>query len=213
MNQLCTDNIINCGLTVFSPVMPELTLVLTGDINSTEIGPENLLFEHEEQTNVEQFSSKLHDLCGRHISVINMLGLPDVDKIPLIQTVHAFILLLPNGLQSSHYTAGMQWLEKTFGEGHKSYVMTVVTHKSDENCETTLADLKALTGTFSEKRNHTCTRTMMDEKEIIELLEKIDVMVSENNPPCYSRQMSDEDQKEQHDHKSLKDGRTRTGTI
>ena len=77
--------------------MPKLKLVLIGDTNSIEIGSNNILIDHDKQTNMEQFSSKLYDLCGQHICVINMLGLPNADEIPSIQAVHAFILLLPNG--------------------------------------------------------------------------------------------------------------------
>ena len=194
--------------------MSELTLVFTGDTNSIEIGEKNLLLNHDEHRNVQQFASKLYDLCGRHISVINMLGLPDVDKIPLIQRVHAFILLVPNGLHSSHYSAGMKWLEKAFGNRHTSYVMTVVTHKSDEKCERAHADLKA-NDSFSEKRFHTCSRTMMDEIEVIELLEKIDIMVSENNPPCYIRKQSEEheEQEEQLKHKPPKGVKTGKNSV
>ncbi|KAM6905375.1 uncharacterized protein FYW49_015397 [Xenentodon cancila] len=178
--------------------MSELTLVLIGETNSVEIGPKNFLLDCDKQTNEEQFSFRLYDLCGRHISVINMLGLPSVDETPSIETVHAFILLFPNDLHSSFYRAGMQWLEKTFGKQHTDNVITVVTHQSDETCEHALTELK-VHDSFCEKRYHTCTRTMMDEKEIIELLEKVDVMVSENNPPYSSGHMSEEaeDQKEE----------------
>ncbi|KAM4530866.1 interferon-induced very large GTPase 1-like isoform 2-T2 [Odontesthes bonariensis] len=192
-------------------VMPELKLVLIGDTNSIEIGSKNILIDHDKQTNMEQFSSKLYDLCGQHICVINMLGLPNADQIPSIQAVHAFILLLPNGLHSSQYRSGIQWLEKGFGKRNLSYVMTVVTHKSDESCESALADLKA-ESSFSEKRYHTCTRCMMDENQIISLLEKIDVMVSENNPQCYNRQIFEnvEEQKEQLDPENHKEERVTT---
>ncbi|KAM7372335.1 hypothetical protein PAMP_009512 [Pampus punctatissimus] len=44
-------------------LIPELTLVLVGDTNSIEFGSKNILFDHDEQTNAEQFSSKLYDLC------------------------------------------------------------------------------------------------------------------------------------------------------
>ncbi|KAM4530990.1 interferon-induced very large GTPase 1-like isoform 2-T3 [Odontesthes bonariensis] len=191
--------------------MPKLKLVLIGDTNSIEIGSKNILIDHDKQTNMEQFSSKLYDLCGQHICVINMLGLPNADQIPSIQAVHAFILLLPNGLHSSQYRSGIQWLEKGFGKGNLSYVMTVVTHKSDESCESALADLKA-ESSFSEKRYHTCTRRMVDENEIIALLEKIDVMVSENNPQCYNRQIFEnlEEQKELLDPQNHKEERVTT---
>ncbi|XP_072224416.1 interferon-induced very large GTPase 1-like isoform X2 [Leuresthes tenuis] len=191
--------------------MPKLKLVLIGDTNSIEIGSKNILIDHDKQTNMEQFSSKLYDLCGQHICVINMLGLPNADEIPSIQAVHAFILLLPNGLHSSQYRSGIQWLEKVFGKGNLSYVMIVVTHKSDESCESALADLKA-DSSFSEKRYHTCTRSMMDENQIIALLEKIHVMVSENNPQCYNGQIFEnvEEQKEHLDPKKHKEERVTT---
>ncbi|XP_053194821.1 uncharacterized protein LOC128379203 [Scomber japonicus] len=176
---------------------PELTLVLVGETNSIEIGSKNIFFDHDEQTNVEQFSSKLYDLCGRYISVINMLGLQSIDKVPLNRGIHAFLLLLPNGLHSSQYSSGVQWLEKAFGKESLAYLMTVVTHKSDESCESAVTDLKA-NSSFTEKRYHTCKNSMMDENEIIALLEKIDVMVSENDPHCYSGLMCD-------DTKELKD--------
>ncbi|XP_071330428.1 interferon-induced very large GTPase 1-like isoform X2 [Trachinotus anak] len=164
-------------------LLPELTLVLIGDTNSIEVGSKNILLDHDEQT--QQFSSSLYDLCGRHISVINMLGQQHTDKFPLNQGVHAFLLLLPNGLQNSHYSSGVQWLEKTFGKESLAYLMTVVTHGSDEECDRALTDLKA-NSSFVEKRFHTCTKSMRDEKEIIALLGKVDDMVSKNDPHCYN---------------------------
>ncbi|XP_005755199.1 GTPase IMAP family member 8-like, partial [Pundamilia nyererei] len=177
--------------------LPELTIVLLGDTNSMEIGPNNILLDHKEKSNVDQFSSKLYDMCGRQISVINMIGLQNVAKIPSDQAFHVFLLLVPYGLHCSHYSSGIQWLEKTFGEGFLPYVMTVVTHEPGEKCESALADLKANSG-LTEKRFHTCTKNMTDEDEIIALLEKIDIMVSENNPHCYSGLMCDEDKDEDH---------------
>ncbi|XP_017272291.1 interferon-induced very large GTPase 1-like [Kryptolebias marmoratus] len=179
-------------------VTPELTLILIGDSNSIQIGSKNILLDHDKETNLEQFSSRLYDLCGRQISIINLLGFPEIDKIPLIQEAHAFILLLPNGLHVSQYNYGMKWLETVFGKEKIPYVMTVVTHESDENCESAFADLNAF-GSISEKRYHTCTRSMMDGNEITDLLVKIQVMVSEN-----------EDQKTQQVHESYEE-KVKTG--
>ncbi len=187
--------------------MPELTLALIGNTNSIEIGSKNILLDHDEQTNLENFSFKLYDLCGRHISVINMLGLQNTDTFPLNKSIHAFLLLLPNGLHNSHYSAGVQWLEKAFGKASLDYLMTVVTHEPDETCESTLTELRA-NSTFAENRYHTCTRSVMDEKEIIDLLEKIDVMVCENDPHCYSKLMCDENKEQKNlDHQTNKDER------
>ncbi|KAK2894132.1 interferon-induced very large GTPase 1-like isoform X4 [Channa argus] len=177
-------------------VIPELTLVLIGDTNSIELGSNNILLDYDAQTS--QFSLKLYDLCGRYISVINLLGLKSPEKFPVNQGIHAFLLLLPNALHNNHYSSGLQWLEKAFGKRSLSYVLTVVTHKSDENCESALTDLKA-NSSFTEKRYHTCTRSMTDGSEIIALLEKIDVMVSENDPHCYSGLMSDETKEQEED--------------
>ncbi|KAL3972856.1 ubiquitin-conjugating enzyme E2 H [Sarotherodon galilaeus] len=178
-------------------VAPDLTLVLIGDPASIEIGPKNILLDHEDQTNVEQFSSNLYNLCGRHICVINMLGL-QTKKIHLNQGVHVFLLLLPNTLHSSQYSSGVQWLEKVFGRGALSYLITVVTHEPGETCESALKELKTNTD-FNEKWCHTCNRSLMDEEEVANLLEKINIMVSENDPQSYSALMCAED-KEQEGH-------------
>ncbi|XP_023287419.1 uncharacterized protein LOC111673785 [Seriola lalandi dorsalis] len=192
-------------------LMPELTLVLTGDTNSIEVGSNNILLDHDDQTHDEQFSSKLYDLCGRHICVINMLDQPNTNKhkFPLNQGIHAFLLLLPNGLHSSHYSSGVQWLEEAFGKESLSYLMTVVTHDSDEECDGALTDLKACSS-FVEERYHTCTKSMRDEHEITALLEKIDVMVSDNDPHCYSGPTcgDSKEQEEDLDHKSHEEEKT-----
>ncbi|XP_034749086.1 interferon-induced very large GTPase 1-like isoform X3 [Etheostoma cragini] len=189
-------------------VIPKLTLVLIGDQNSIEIGSENILLDHDGQTNVEQFSTRLYDLCGRHISVINMLGLQNVDTFSLNQKIHAFLFLLTNGLHNNHYSSGLQWLEKAFGKGSLDYVMTVVTHKSGETCESALTDLRA-NSSLVEKRFHTCTRSMMDEREILALLEKIDIMVSENDHHCYNGVICDE-KEEQKENKEQLDNKEET---
>ncbi|MEQ2296905.1 hypothetical protein AMECASPLE_029244, partial [Ameca splendens] len=160
-------------------VTPELTLVLIGNKDCIEIGSKNILLDHDKEIHEKEFSSRLYDLFARQISVINMLGFPSIETVPVIKDNHAFILLISNGLHDSQYTSGMQWLERKFGKEHSSYVMTVVTHDSDDICESALQDLKAKSS-FSEKRYHTCTRSMMDENEIIALLKKIDDLVSEN---------------------------------
>ncbi|XP_044186184.1 interferon-induced very large GTPase 1-like isoform X2 [Thunnus albacares] len=178
------------------------TLVLVGDTNSIEIGSNNLLLDHDVQTNEEQFSHKLYDLFGRRIYVINMLGLQNIDKFPLKRGIHAFLLLLQNGLHISQYSSGVQWLEKTFGKGSLPYLLTVVTHKTDEKCESALTELEANSG---EKRYLTCNNSMMDVNDIIALFKNIDDLVSENDPHCYSGLMCDD--KDQLDPKSQEEER------
>lgn len=151
-------------------VTPPLTLVLIGNKNSIDIGSKNILLDHDQEIHVKE--SRLYDLFGDQIILINMLGFPSIDTIPEIPEDCAFILLVSNDQQENQYTSGMQWLEETLGKEHSSYVMTVVTHDdSEEICENELQKLKAKSG-FSEKRYHTCTRSMKDENEILDLLEK-----------------------------------------
>ncbi|XP_076739106.1 interferon-induced very large GTPase 1-like [Maylandia zebra] len=132
-----------------------------------------------------------------------MLGLENLEEFPVNQGNHAFLLLLPYGLHNSHYSSRVQQLERAFGKRSLLNVMTVVTHGPGEKCESALADLKAHSG-FNEKRFHTCTRCMTDANDIIDLLEKIDVMVSENN--CCSER---EEQREHLDCKCDKEIRIR----
>ena len=180
----------------FVSVMDKLTLVLIGEINSIEFGSKNILLDNDKQENREQFSNKLYDLCGRHILVINMLDRQNIESVPVHERIHASLLLIPYGHHNHHYSSGLEWLEKTFGKESLSSVITVLTHESDENCESALTELKA-NSTFDEKRYHTCRRHMGDEMEIINLLKKIDDMVTENDL-YYTRAMCDE-QKEQSD--------------
>ncbi|TWW69499.1 Interferon-induced very large GTPase 1 [Takifugu flavidus] len=149
-------------------------------------GSQNILFDHDKQANVEQISKGLYDLCGRHISVINLLGHQNSETCQLNKGVHAFILLVSNSHHESSYRAGRQWLEKAFGEESLPYLLTVVTHESDEQCKSALTNLKR-DDSFNDKRYHTCKKGMTDQREMLALLEKVDVMVQENNPSCYTR--------------------------
>lgn len=164
----------------------ELTLVLVGDINSIETGSLNILLNLEVQRNTEQISERLYGLCGRHISVVNLLGQPNTDSFHFHQDVHAFLLLVANGCHESSHRAGLEWFQKAFGEESLPYLMTVVTHEPEDECERALTDLKR-DSRFNDSRFVTCRKSMSDEGEMVALLEKIDVMVRENNPSCYTR--------------------------
>ncbi|XP_054916121.1 interferon-induced very large GTPase 1-like [Poeciliopsis prolifica] len=160
----------------------DLIIVLFGDTSSIESGTKNILINQDEHT---EFSSKLYDLCGRRISVINLIGLRDINEITLNKKINAFLLLISYGPHVSQYISGLQWLEKTFGRAAIYYLMTVVTHNSGEKCEDIFKDLKVC-DSFIEKRYHTCTRTMSVPEEIADLLIKVQTMVSNNNPPCFT---------------------------
>ncbi|KAM9844026.1 interferon-induced very large GTPase 1-like isoform 2-T2 [Aulostomus maculatus] len=190
------------GATESKRLTPELRLVLVGDRNAIQTGSRNFLVDHDNQRNDEEFSSKLYDLCGRHISVIDMLGLQNPNEFPFNCGIHAFLLLVPSGLLENHYSEGVQWLEKVFGKESLAYLMTVVTYKSDEEREGVVTELEAVSA-LAENRYHKCKHSMMDENEVTDLLRKIDVMVSENDPHCYT---CEEGKREgPPDHKSLEE--------
>ncbi|XP_054892120.1 interferon-induced very large GTPase 1-like [Poeciliopsis prolifica] len=171
-----TENI--SGSSPRNEVTPPLTLVLIGKKNSIDIGSKNILLDHDQEIHVKE--SRLYDLFGDQIILINLLGFPSIDTIPEIPEHRAFILLISNDQHENQYTSGLQWLENTLGKENSSNVMTVVTlDDSEEMNENELQNLKAKSS-FSEKRYHTCRRSMMDENEIITLVEKIKDMVSEN---------------------------------
>lgn len=173
-------------------MLPELTFALIGEISAIDVGPSNLLLDKK----VSEYSEELYNLSGRVISVTNMLGLQSIESLHLTDTIHSFLLLIPYSPNFSHYhRLGLQWLEKNFGEDSLKYLMTVVTYKSDEKCENALTDLN-VGGPFEEKRYHQCLRSMSNAGEILELLEKIDGMASENDHSCYRGSMKDKDKEQ-----------------
>ncbi|XP_072298381.1 interferon-induced very large GTPase 1-like [Eucyclogobius newberryi] len=164
-------------------VPPELTLVIFGDPDAVEPGPNLLLGPDKEH---EPFSSMLYDLCGRVIQVFDFLGLKNTDHFPSDKGIDAFLLLLPHGHSVSQYEASVHWLKTSFGEGALNYLITVETLESKEQCEGAMADLKDLSH-FSVKRCHVCSKNLRDAGEIFSLMEKIGIMVSENDSKCYRR--------------------------
>lgn len=132
-----------------------------------------------------EFLEELYNLCGRVITVANMLGLQNIESFHFTDKIHAFLLLIPYGPTARHsQSLGLQWLENNFGTESLNFLMTVVTYKQDEKCQNMLTDLKVSEG-FEEKRYQTCLKSVTDPGEILELLEKIDVMATENNHSCY----------------------------
>lgn len=162
------------------------------------MGSNNLLRDN----NQGDFSPQLYDLLSRLYSVIDMLDFPNTESTQLHDGIHAFLLLLPNGLHVQHYNSGLEWLEKTFGKESLDFLITIVTHKSNEQCENSITDLNDVEG-FDEKRCHTCSRSMADVDDIVELLDKINSLVSDNNHSCFGgiTIMHNEDQ-EQNNKKS-----------
>lgn len=81
-----------------APPPKRLRLALIGAREATDLGSNNLLLDN----NLEDFSPQLYNLCGRHYSVTDMLDFPNTDSIQLKDGIHAFLLLVPNGLHVKH---------------------------------------------------------------------------------------------------------------
>ncbi|XP_021413699.2 interferon-induced very large GTPase 1 isoform X1 [Oncorhynchus mykiss] len=189
---------------------PVLTIALIGGTDSMEIESGNLLLGQDDLPAAElsQIAPRMYDLSGRCVSVINMLGLQSSELTqenhigPLVhkQGINAVLLLLPLGQHIDEFKMGVGWLERMLGEGALAFTIIVFTHKNDQDFglgdlkdNNDLMDLTEMCG----NRYLTCKKSMNDPTEISTLLEQIDLMVSENDPCCYTGEMYDEEIRKQ----------------
>ncbi|XP_067089390.1 interferon-induced very large GTPase 1-like isoform X1 [Osmerus mordax] len=194
---------------------PKLTVVLIGDTDSVEMDSQNLLLTHDRQLSLmaaagcSQIALRLYDLCGRHVSIINMLGLQTTEQVDQVslehylgqvaheQGIHAFLLLSTLGQHIDSLRREAQWLQRKLGEKSLAFVIPVFTCDNQQDYSNVLrelrahSDLKHLIDTCRD-RYHTCKRGMDDPLEMLSLLDKINLMVSETPPGCYSGEMFDE---------------------
>ncbi|XP_076866542.1 interferon-induced very large GTPase 1-like [Brachyhypopomus gauderio] len=187
--------------------MPDLTIVLFGNTSAVLFGDQNILLGQEpaplEKEDFSLTAPKSRMVSGRNISVINILGLQEdelyldtVDKTTgqLVKEneIHAFIFILCQLTDADKL--GLEWLQSSFGEGVLPYVMILFTYEREEDRDTIIDDLKnnSVLEELLKKcgdRYHTCSKSMNNQSEMRTLLEKIDHLVSENNPHCYTAEM------------------------
>ncbi|XP_029491932.2 GTPase IMAP family member 4-like isoform X2 [Oncorhynchus nerka] len=189
---------------------PVLTIALIGGTDSMEIESGNLLLGQDDLPAAElsQIAPRMYDLSGRCVSVINMLGLQSSELAqenhigPLVhkQGINAVLLLLPLGQHIDEFQMRVGWLERMLGERALAFTIIVFTHKNDQDFglgdlkdNNDLMDLIEMCG----HRYLTCKKSMNDPTEISTLLEQIDLMVSENDPCCYTGEMYDEEIRKQ----------------
>eukprot|EP00063_Salmo_salar_P068447 XP_014043282.1 PREDICTED: interferon-induced very large GTPase 1-like [Salmo salar] len=128
--------------------------------------------------------------------------------------IHAFLLISALGNVYEHNMVE-DWLQTMLGERSLAFAMTVFTHENEP--DTALgdlndnSDLKHVTEKCGD-RYHTCKKSMDDPEEIITLLEKIDLMVSENQPCCYTGEMYGEEMRQKQQLKDLGDRSQRKKT-
>lgn len=186
---------------------PDLTVVLIGDTKAVEVGATNILLSQEEQPkadNLTLFAPGLYDLCGRHISVINMLGRQNTDHIERVmqeKQIHAILLFLPVSQHIEGFQTGTEQLQKyIIGDKSNAIAMTVFTYQDDQSSSGAFNDLRSNVNLKHiekyENRHHLCKKTMDDPSEILSLLEKIDIMIANNEPCLHTGQMYKEDCRE-----------------
>ncbi|XP_014059263.2 interferon-induced very large GTPase 1 [Salmo salar] len=203
-------------------------VALIGDPNAVTIEPGNLLLDkdlYSEADEASHIAPRIYDLCGRSVSVTNMLGLQSaeptqislenhISQLVCKTGIHAFLLISALGNVYEHNMVE-DWLQTMLGERSLAFAMTVFTHENEP--DTALgdlndnSDLKHVTEKCGD-RYHTCKKSMDDPEEIITLLEKIDLMVSENQPCCYTGEMYGEEMRQKQQLKDLGDRSQRKKT-
>ncbi|XP_062874483.1 interferon-induced very large GTPase 1-like [Trichomycterus rosablanca] len=184
-----------------------LTVVLFGNASAVQFGPENILLGRDEpvsgSVDISQIVPVSRIVARRSVSVINLLGLRESD-LPQ-HTVDRFFseLVNKNEIQAFIFVlcqltdddkVGLEWLVRTFGKDALSRAMMLFTYKSQEKCDTIVDDLKKnpVLDQLMKKCGgwyHTCSKSMNNQSELGILLEKIDIMVSENGASSYSAEM------------------------
>ncbi|XP_067109564.1 interferon-induced very large GTPase 1-like [Osmerus mordax] len=206
-------------------VTPHLTIALVGDVDAVTIGTENLLLYQDDLYNevdeYSQIASRLYDLSGRHISVINMLGLNGVDFEKALQKqlcsqlkrnnqdVNAFLLLKPLGQHTSTDRTGPERLQEILGERYTECAVSLFTYENVKERETLIDDLKGKCAFIElmEKyggRYHICNKLMNDPTEMLSLVEKINLLVSENKLHGYTVKMYEDEIQRRQEHLKAK---------
>lgn len=183
----------------------DFTVVLFGNTSAVNFGDENVLLGLDHVPPDQANIPRTIKVSGRSLSVVNLLDLHEgdlyldhVDQITA-QLVHenniqAFIFVLQLGQFTDGDKMGLEWLEKTFGESSLSLVMILFTYEREEEGDTVIDDLKH--NTVLEQlikkcgdRYCTCSKNMNNQSEMRTLLEKINLLVSENAQRCYTAEI------------------------
>ncbi|XP_035380972.1 interferon-induced very large GTPase 1-like [Electrophorus electricus] len=165
-------------------------------------GDENILLGQQQVPLEPPHLPRARTVSGRIISVINILDLHEgelyldpvdhaIDQLFTENNIHSFIFALKLGQLTDDDMAGLEWLQRKFGENVLSFVIILFTYEREEACDTIIDDLKknSVLEELLKKcgdRYHTCSKSMNNQSEMRTLLEKIDHLVSENKQHCYT---------------------------
>ncbi|XP_066530102.1 GTPase IMAP family member 4-like isoform X2 [Hoplias malabaricus] len=190
----------------------DLTVVVFGNSSAVDFGTENILLgPNKPAVDAADFSltPTLSNVSGRSVSVVNVLDLQDseiyldldsvnrvISRLLSENEIHAFVFVLQLRMFTDADKVGLEWLQSMFGESVLPFVMILFTYEKEEECDTTIDDLKnnpVLEQLLQRcgDRYKTCSKSMNNQSEMRALLAKIDHIVSENQQHCYTAELYD----------------------
>ncbi|XP_073687781.1 interferon-induced very large GTPase 1-like [Garra rufa] len=179
--------------------IPNLTIILTGNISAIQFGQENILLQ--ENVELSRFVPIQTKISKYQVSVINMTGLHEdelkhVDYISQLvneNEISAFIFVVRLDQLTDADKMGLEWLQRAFGENILQFVMILCTYERKEECDTIKGDLeKTPVQELLEKcgrRYHICSKMMNNRSEIKKLMKKIARLFNENKQQCYTGEL------------------------
>ncbi len=185
---------------------PKLTVTVIGSSDAVQFGCDNILLGEKQlcHKNAEFPMIVQKRRISEHcVSVINMIGSHETDFKPpdhvigqLVNEneIHAFIFVVRVGQLTDADKMGIEWLQRIFSDRVLSFVIIVFTYEREEECDTIIDDLKnnSVLEQLLKKcggRYHTCSKTMNNQSEMRELMDRIKCLFTDNNQQCYTREM------------------------
>nr|XP_055038422.1 uncharacterized protein LOC129426233 [Misgurnus anguillicaudatus] len=196
------------------------TVALFGNSVALQFGPDNILLGKEppplKDAEISRIVPVQIKISERHISVINMidfteLPLDSVDHL-ISQLMHdskisAFILVVRLGQLTDTDKMSLDWLQSVFGDSVLQFMMILFTYEREEESDSIIDDLKKNTVVEqllkkSGGRYHICSKTMNNQSEISELINKIDRLSNENQDKYYTKEMYNTQLRKREDQKN-----------
>ncbi|XP_073704674.1 interferon-induced very large GTPase 1-like [Garra rufa] len=184
----------------------DLTVALFGSSDAVQFGCDNILLGEKQLCLSAGFPMIIpleRKISEHHVSVINMIGSHEIDHEPQDHVIgqlvneneiHAFIFVVRLGQLTDADKMSIEWLQRIFGDRVLSFVMIVFTYEQEEECDTTIDDLKnnsVLEQLLKkcEGRYHTSSKIMNKQSELTALVDRIKQLFTDNNQRCYTREM------------------------
>ncbi|XP_076121728.1 interferon-induced very large GTPase 1-like [Alosa pseudoharengus] len=189
------------------------SLALFGSTTAVKVGCGSLLSDFRGCPGLTQLNPTESKIAGRDVTVINMIGLHEVNYCQqsmdnyMGQTlgedgIHAFLYILPPHRLTDGDKMAVEWLQRMFGPSSLHFLIIVFTYENEEDCDSIVDDLKGNTvlEQLIEKsggRYFTSNKTLNNEMEMSLLLKKIELMIYENKTHYTAESYSEQLKKRQ----------------